>query len=575
MRQINAHLFFCFLIGLSHLEAGNIETNYIDQWKRFYPTLALDQGLHEAIFHFEKRDGETIQNWIDTNKQLLADLAETESPYVRNQSIDARLLSMKARSEIDRWERRAVHRHSIRMYTELIGKAVEPVLEAEILNDYERMSLVCQRMDAVKMLCRAAREQLEGGSKRELERSIKALSLQVVWYGEKLPGQIKSDGDHEDCPDLVQRGRDVAAEIQRLIDFASQTLLPASEEGPAVLGRSEYAKQLELYLDQPMTPEQLAEMAKTEIETVRGLIEEVSRKYVQKIAQGGAIPELPDSLVSMAFRAMERDAPVNGKEYLKFWLDLSEKAQRFIREKRIATLPDFQTLRIMPAPESAGAAARIGWVDSAPPFAPNPVTTLYLPSIPEDFPEAERVDFWSSFNKPFNRMIVIHELFPGHYMQIKISRETPHPVRLLFPYALYFEGWATFCERVVLDAGWDAENPLTYLAHLRKRLENANRAYTSVKVHCDGWTQEEVLRFSSETSLLAPQFAKSLWGRLMRSPMQMTSYFLGGKQFTELLRTEKKRMGEQFVLQKFMDTIMRSGAIPIDEFEAVFRKSQS
>lgn len=172
-------------------------------------------------------------------------------------------------------------------------------------------------------------------------------------------------------------------------------------------------------------------------------------------------------------------------------------------------------------------------------------------------------------------MIVIHELFPGHYMQIKISRETPHPVRLLFPYALYFEGWATFCERVVLDAGWDAENPLTYLAHLRKRLENANRAYTSVKVHCDGWTQEEVLRFSSETSLLAPQFAKSLWGRLMRSPMQMTSYFLGGKQFTELLRTEKKRMGEQFVLQKFMDTIMRSGAIPIDEFEAVFRKSQS
>lgn len=169
-------------------------------------------------------------------------------------------------------------------------------------------------------------------------------------------------------------------------------------------------------------------------------------------------------------------------------------------------------------------------------------------------------------------MIVIHELFPGHYMQIKISRETPHPVRLLFPYAVYFEGWATFTERVLLDAGWEKENPLTFLAHLRKRLENANRAYTSMQVHCNDWTQDQVMEFSTETSLLAPQFAKSLWGRIMRSPMQLTSYFLGGQQFTELLAAEKERLGADFDLKHFMDTIMQVGAIPIDEFPRIFEK---
>jgi len=127
-------------------------------------------------------------------------------------------------------------------------------------------------------------------------------------------------------------------------------------------------------------------------------------------------------------------------------------------------------------------------------------------------------------------------------MQIKISRETPHPVRLLFPYALYFEGWATFTERVLLDAGWEKDNPLTFLAHLRKRLENANRAYTSMQVHCNGWTAEQVMEFSTNTSLVAPQFAKSLWGRIMRSPMQLTSYFLGGQQFAILLKSEKERL---------------------------------
>ena len=167
-------------------------------------------------------------------------------------------------------------------------------------------------------------------------------------------------------------------------------------------------------------------------------------------------------------------------------------------------------------------------------------------------------------------MIVIHELFPGHYMQIKVSRETPYPERLLFPYRPYFEGWATFCEIVLLEAGWEHDRSLTYLAHLRKRLENANRAYTSVQVHCNGWSEEQVMEFSTTTSLLAPQFAKSLWGRIMRSPMQLTSYFLGGYEFRELFHRERERLGDAFHLKRFMDTIMRVGPIPIEEFHKIF-----
>ena len=233
-------------------------------------------------------------------------------------------------------------------------------------------------------------------------------------------------------------------------------------------------------------------------------------------------------------------------------------------------MPRHETLRILPAPESAGPAARIGWVDVAPPYAPNPLTTLYLPSIPDTLDQQEQIDFWASFNKPFNRMIVIHELYPGHYMQYNVARGTPHEMRLLFPYGPYTEGWASFCEMVALDAGWNSERPLTYIAHLRKRLENANRAYTSVMAHCADWDEDRVFQFSVEQSLLAPQFAKSLWGRLMRSPMQMTSYFWGGQQFRELLVYEEQRLGDDFDLKKFLDTILLSGPIPIDAFYSIF-----
>lgn len=211
-------------------------------------------------------------------------------------------------------------------------------------------------------------------------------------------------------------------------------------------------------------------------------------------------------------------------------------------------------------------------MDPAPYFHPNPWTTWYLATIPDHFPEGEREDFWRSFNNHFKKFIVLHELYPGHYLQLRIARENPHTIRLLFPYGPFTEGWATLCERVVIEAGWDNNNKLTLLAQLLKRLENANRAYMSVQVHYNNWTKEKMLEFSVNTCLLAPQFAKSLWGRLMRSPMQMTSYFIGYHQLSKLYEEEKERLAESFKTLIFIDTILRTGAIPVDEYGGIFSK---
>lgn len=551
------------------------EREYIEAWKKFHPSQAVDQGIHSALFDYEDLSTQSIRNWVELNKRILDQLSDQPAPHVANDPINARLLRMQIRRELDRWEREAPHRHSLALYAGLIGNAVEPVLQAEYLTAPERTALICGRLDAVQQLCESAVAALVNVSRNDLAGSLEILDEAAEFFAQKLPQLAGSWLLPAHCRDLADRSAATADKIRSLIVHATTQLLPQAAEADPILGPEEYARQLSLYTDSPLTPEALAGLARAEIEAVRKLMGEVSREYLQKAYPDRAIPENYDTLVGAALADMEKDAPKNGEEYLQFWQDLSAAAIQFIEDKQIATLPKYQTLQITPAPESAGAAARIGWVESAPPFAPNPLTTLYLPSIPDSFPEQERIDFWSSFNKPFNRMIVIHELFPGHYMQIKISRETPHPVRLLFPYGPYFEGWATFCERVVLDAGWERDRPLTFLAHLRKRLENANRAYTSVQVHCNGWDQEQVMKFSTETSLLAPQFAKSLWGRLMSSPMQMTSYFLGRVQFAELLAAEQERLGPAFKLKEFMDTILRAGPIPVEEFKTIFEATFS
>lgn len=566
-------LLLALCLGLSYGRGQSAdrapETEYLAQWQAFYPSRALAEGLHAAVFDYEDRSAERITAWLDFNKNTLARLSDPAEPYVRAFPIDARLLRLQARREIDRWEQAAPHRHSLSLYADLIAGAMDAVHSPDFLLASEKGKLACQRLTAVRRLCAAAAANLTTGERADLESGLTTLTRTESYYREELPAPPLP----VPCADFAAQCETTAADIGALIEHVQTKLLPTAAASSPILGREAYARQLALYTDADLTPEALAEMARGEIETVRGLMGEVSRDYLQKAYPDQPLPADYDALVATALADMEKDAPANGEEYLVFWQELAAAAVQFIEENEIATLPPFQTLRILPAPESAGPSARIGWVDSAPPFAPNPLTTLYLPSIPDTLPAQEQRDFWASFNKPFNRMIVIHELFPGHYMQIKISRETPHPVRLLFPYGPYFEGWATFCERVLLDAGWEADDPLTFLAHLRKRLENANRAYTSVMAHCQGWDREQVLQFSTETSLLAPQFAKSLWGRLLRSPLQMTSYFLGGKQFSDLLAAEKERLGVDFILRDFMDTVMRAGPIPVDAFPALFSQN--
>jgi hypothetical protein len=341
------------------------------------------------------------------------------------------------------------------------------------------------------------------------------------------------------------------------------------------LGRDAFEAELRLYYDMDLTPEEVAERALAEIretrglmaETVRetrGLMAETAAEHWRETRRGESAPDGETALIAWALATMEENRPSTQQESLEVFTRFAYEAEAFVRDAGIASLPPDRTLEIVLTPPSAGPAQRIGFVDAAPPFDSVAFTVLSLPTIEDTFPAQEREDFYRSFNNHFNKAIIIHELFPGHYMQGKINARNPRPARIFFPYEPYIEGWATMVERIALDAGWDDGNRLTLLAHLRKRLENANRAYASVQAHCFGWTEEEVLRFSQEEALLAPQFAKSLWGRLERGPMQMTSYFLGGDQFRRILEVERDRLGDVFDIRAFSDAILRTGPIPFD-----------
>jgi uncharacterized protein (DUF885 family) len=568
-------LAICFVTNFASADSSIIRDTcweYIEAWKQFYPSQAYSHGFLGSLFYFEDFTQPNIEKWLKINNAVLEKIAKNESKLVSEDRIDARLLKTQIRSEIDKWEKEAPHKNSLSLYASRIARAVDDVVGSNLLMPGEKYRVLVDRLEGIGKMCAAAILQIADGSPKSVTRDIQVLETSAGFYEDKLPEMAKAWILPEELDGFVEKCRNTSSKIKDLVSHVKNNLMPNLTGADSVtLGEEEFARRLKLYTDSDLTPDELAKLSFQEIQTVRGLIARACSEYMREAHPAERVPVDFDELLNRVFGEMEKNHPSSQQEYLDMWKDLAKKAEKFIREKKIATLPENQTLSIRLAPESSGAMARIGWVSPAPPFHPDPWTTIFLPTIPDSHPEKERKDFWRSFNNHFSAFIVIHELFPGHYMQSKINRENPHPVRILFPYGLYSEGWATLCERVALDAGWDDYNKLTYLAHLRKRIENANRAYASVQVHCYGWDREKVNEFSVNTSLLAPQFAKSLWGRLMSSPMQITSYFLGTQKFTELYENEKKRLGDKFRAIDFMDTVLRAGPIPLDEFPEIFK----
>lgn len=542
---------------------------YITQWRHFYPSQALSAGDKEAAFAFEDFSSSQIRQWIQFNTSMLKklELLESLQKISWDNRVDARLMRRQILSELERWERDRLHENSPGMYAELISQGVTDILARGLLDPEETSRALFLRLKGIEIICTTAAANLKNGSLYLTLDSLEGLKKSAEFYEKNLPGIVKKTLKPVKEETLLRKTRDSAAKIRQLATYIKEKVLPRRTL-PDSLGKENYRRKLEIYTFSRMTPDLLESISLEEIEQVRQMMIMAASAYWERENPEQKKPENFKPVLDYALKAMEFHRVDNQQDFLHSFKNLIDQAEAFISQEEIVTLPEKRTLFTALSPQHFTGAA-VGGVYPAGPFNPSADTLFYLPTVPDTAPLDVKEGFYRSFNHHFNTMIITHEIFPGHYLQLKLAASNPHKVRSLFPDDLYVEGWASLCEQITLDAGWDGNNPLTRLAHLRKRLENAVRAYTSVQVHCNGWDREQLTRFAVEKGLLAPQFAINLWDRIMRYPLQLTSYFLGFRYFSILLAKAKQRWGERFQMKDFCDKILHAGAVPLDELPGI------
>ena len=158
-----------------------------------------------------------------------------------------------------------------------------------------------------------------------------------------------------------------------------------------------------------------------------------------------------------------------------------------------------------------------------------------------------------------------HEGLPGHHLQISIAetlQELP-PFRQHGHYGAYVEGWALYSERLGKDLGF-YEDPYSDFGRLSNELLRAARLVLDTGVHHKRWEREQMVDyFRAHSSEDEPDLQAEV-DRYIVLPGQALTYKLGELEILRLRDRAREKLGAEFDLRAFHDTILDGGALPLD-----------
>lgn len=235
-------------------------------------------------------------------------------------------------------------------------------------------------------------------------------------------------------------------------------------------------------------------------------------------------------------------------------------AIRFLKERDLLTIPPLceETWRVtMISPEG----------QKVLPFAAYGGQNIMVAYPTDAMKHEDKLMSMRGNNRHFSRLVVAHELIPGHHMQGFMARRH-RPYRRLFSTPFYIEGWALYWEMTLWELGY-GQTPEDRIGMLFWRMHRAARIVVSLKFHLGQMTPEEMVDFLMERVGHERFGAVSEVRRYVGegySPLYQCAYMIGGLQL-RALRRELVDTGK-LTDREFHDALLTYGPIPIELIRA-------
>ena len=542
---------------------------FSDVYFHFSPTTGTQIGYHQYDTQLEDYSAASVQKEVAALHEYEKKIAAID-PSALDASIaaDREILLNAIRSQLLTLEVIRPWEKNPDTYSSGITNSIYVIMERPYAPANTRLRAAVEREKQIPQVFTEARKNLKNPPKIYTEIALEQIDGLISFFQTDVPSAF---AEADDATAKAAFAKSNAAVIQSLKDYGAwmkSDLLPRSN-GDYRFGTDTFRKKL-LYDEMVDIPlDHLLEIAYADLHK--------NQAEFKRIAHDLDPAKTPDQVLAEL-------ATIHPKpdDLLQSFQATFSSLISFIDSHHIITIPSKVQPTLQETPPFMRATTSAS-MDPPGPFETHSTKAYFNVTLPEKSWTPEHItEHMAEFNIGTIISTSVHEAYPGHYVQFLWQDQFPSKVRKILGASTNIEGWAHYCEQMMLDEGYgqpgsgapvssnqpEREAKLIRLGQLQDALLRDARFVNSIKLHTGLAETSGQWSIDQAVNLFVNDGYQSKSVGLVETKRGTADatylyYTLGKLEIMKLREDLRAKQGTSFNLQQFHDNFMRQGPAPI------------
>jgi len=531
---------------------------YFDGYFKIHATEGTSAGFHQYDSQLEDFSRAGLDRDLAFLKEYQQKFAALHPPSRPTAAADLEFLRSSIAGQLLDLENIRMWEKDPDLYSSFISASAFTIMSRNYAPQAERLRALVARERQMPRAFDAARHNLKNPPRVYTEVALEQVPGIIGFFQNDVPAAFSQVKDQQLLSEFHGANQAVITALEHYQNFLKQDLLPVSH-GDFRIGAENYRKKL-LYdemVDLPL--DHLLEIGMADLQR--------NQQALKKTAAEIDSRRTPQQIMQQ----MEKDHPASG-QLLDSFRGVLGGLKSYIIAHRIVSIPS----PVLPIVEETPPFARAltsASMDTPGAYENKAKEAYFNVTLPEPtWPEQRRQEFMESFNRGTIISTAVHEVYPGHYTQFLWVQQAPSKVRKLMYSNSNAEGWAHYCEQMMLDEGYgrtpgvplnkDTAFLQLRLGQLQDALLRDARYIVGIEMHTGRMTFEQGVEFFLKEGYQTRPVAEMETKRGTSDPTYLV-YTLGKLEIMKLRDDYKKMKGTSFNLQEFHDQFMKQGGVPV------------
>jgi len=522
--------------------------DYLGYLYEVHPTGATMDGIHVHDDLVE----DLRRSAIDTHLSALAGFARrldaiplAQLPLreqVEHQIVQANIRARQFEIEdVRSWERNP------HLYADTVASSLAAQAIFTYAPETDRARRVLSKLRQVPRIVEAARDNIKDPPAIFVKVGIDTWRGAMSFIDTDLPRAFSRVDDLHLLGDLADACTEAVQTIGAYVADLESDIRPRAK-GSFRLGRDKFEQKLRLDEGITMPVDRLLAIALRELAATQD-------EFRALAGRGNGTDPVA------AWRAAKQRHPEPGTLIATARQQLDE-LHTFLSRNPVVAVPDSAGVAVASTPEFFRWSSASMWTPG--PFESKPSrATYYLTDVDPAWSHERKLEHLRDFNLPTLWTISIHEVYPGHFLHYQHLRRVDSKVRrsTMFAPASYMEGWAHYCEQMMLEAGFGRGDDALKLGQLAESLVRLARFIVGIRLHTEDWSVEQGVRFFQNEAFLEEANARREAERGTFDPTYLV-YSAGKLMLLKLRRDWQEQQGGKPSLRAFHDAFLAHGSAP-------------